>query len=509
MDATSNVITLSGSGCITSCSLGTESRAAVFWPVLQCFSLLLSRLQSRYWQLSTERPMRVLEQVLASPFFLSELNKWAARAEEQGSSRRVAVSEETNSESAEESDDEMITDSQFVYQCGGQRSRSLEKTNPNDSQEVISDQSDLMALQIASSSLKQCTFSWMVPFLQSLLDFGADLVMPIVELLLNALCSLIKLSALGLTAFDTHHLDGSTVFSPVKDDTLSILVISQRPLCDNTLFVLSCIIELLLLKHAYVFLVNLQSKWLPIFANALLILLKHSGMRGSCSRSSSQSRPLPLALSHMSKVAMKLFRGRVDALSVRMRTVLSLKSTIVEHCGDDTISNSPCGEIPTQSELCSLVLDTLSGCSCNDKQSTPFSSTSLEGSPADRYSEEDSHHLPSTSGDSDKYDDEAPCTMVESPGKTIVPLLEPAIHSDIVDTDETPDLFSPTTRESFGCTSAYIYHNLVMFRIENIWYVIISCSLISYAPHIVYETHVKFSLLKNIHFVRTVAYEIK
>ena len=43
-----------------------------------------------------------------------------------------------------------------------------------------------------------------------------------------------------------------------------------------------------------------------------------------------------------------------------------------------------------------------------------------------------------------------------------------------------------------------MYRNLVIFRVENISYVIISCSFNSYAPDIVYETRVKVSLLKNI-----------
>ena len=43
-----------------------------------------------------------------------------------------------------------------------------------------------------------------------------------------------------------------------------------------------------------------------------------------------------------------------------------------------------------------------------------------------------------------------------------------------------------------------IYRNLVIFRVENISYVIIfvQFQVISYAPHIVYETRVKVSLLK-------------
>ena len=41
------------------------------------------------------------------------------------------------------------------------------------------------------------------------------------------------------------------------------------------------------------------------------------------------------------------------------------------------------------------------------------------------------------------------------------------------------------------------YRNLVIFRVENISYVINSCS--SYTPHIIYETRVKVSLLKSIH----------
>ena len=41
------------------------------------------------------------------------------------------------------------------------------------------------------------------------------------------------------------------------------------------------------------------------------------------------------------------------------------------------------------------------------------------------------------------------------------------------------------------------YRNLVIFHVENISYVIIVV-LISYAPHIMYETCVKVSLLKNI-----------
>ena len=44
----------------------------------------------------------------------------------------------------------------------------------------------------------------------------------------------------------------------------------------------------------------------------------------------------------------------------------------------------------------------------------------------------------------------------------------------------------------------YQYRNLVIFRVKNISYIIIRTVLILYAPHIVYETRVKISLLKNI-----------
>ena len=45
----------------------------------------------------------------------------------------------------------------------------------------------------------------------------------------------------------------------------------------------------------------------------------------------------------------------------------------------------------------------------------------------------------------------------------------------------------------------FYYRNLVIFRIENISYVIISCSFnFVPAPDIIYETRVKVSLLKNV-----------
>ena len=51
-----------------------------------------------------------------------------------------------------------------------------------------------------------------------------------------------------------------------------------------------------------------------------------------------------------------------------------------------------------------------------------------------------------------------------------------------------------------ACEHAHtlIYRNLVIFCVKNISYVIFRAVLISYVPHIVYETRVKISLLNNI-----------
>lgn len=192
---------------LDSCTSSSEA----FWPALQCLRTLLDKLGSRLWQYvpSNSSFDYVLECILKNPHFEAELAK---------------LKEETfDSILGQASDADDSTNSQVVYEF-------LEEAL--DAQQCRSHSNASPVAATGSVHHQRLPFSWIIPFLQSLLDFGE-------------------------TAHDTISTLFDAVHSfPKKGDDLS-------PLFNESLYTLSQMVELLFFKKAYSILYRFRAKWLP------------------------------------------------------------------------------------------------------------------------------------------------------------------------------------------------------------------------------------------------------
>lgn len=183
----------------------------VFWPALQCLRTLLDKLGSRFWQFVPTNSSfdYVLKCILKSPQFEVEISKWREEAfKSQGS----------------DADD--ATNSQVVYDFleGTLDTQPFKSVSPVDT----------------TSSVRhhRLPFTWIIPFLQSLLDFD-DAAYKAIDTLFQAVHSF-----------------------PSQDSNLS-------PLFNESLFILSQMVQLLFSKRQYSVMYRFRAKWLPAVKFAL------------------------------------------------------------------------------------------------------------------------------------------------------------------------------------------------------------------------------------------------
>lgn len=185
----------------------------VFWPALQCLRTLLDKLGSRFWQFVPTNSGfdYVLKCILKSPQFEAELAKWSKEAFESRGS-----------------DADYATNSQVVYDfleeaLDTQLSKSVSPVDVN---------------VTSSVHYHRLPFTWIVPFLQSLLDFG-EAAYKAINTLFHAVHSF-----------------------PIQNSNLS-------PLFNESLFTLSQMVQLLFSKRAYTIMYRFKAKWLPAVKIAL------------------------------------------------------------------------------------------------------------------------------------------------------------------------------------------------------------------------------------------------
>ena len=188
------------------------SNSVAFWPALECLSTLLDQLGSRFWQFvpSTSNFDYVLKCILESHFFKIELKKW-------------------NEESYQSIDN--TTNSQAVFGFVEERLHvhTIKSEFPSSVPPIKG---------AISGHMPRLPFSWIVPFLQSLLDFGE-------------------------AAYEAIETLFSAVHSFPCDPS------EHSPLFNETLFTLSQMVELLFSKKAFSIMYNFRDQWLPAVHIAL------------------------------------------------------------------------------------------------------------------------------------------------------------------------------------------------------------------------------------------------
>ena len=190
------------------------SSSEAFWPALQCLCTLLHKLGSRFWQFVPPNSSfdYVLRCILESPQFKEELAKW---------------SEETfKSQDSDGSGEDDATNSQVVYDF-------LEETLDAQPAKSIS-----LVDTTSSVHRQRLPFTWIIPFLQSLLDFG-EAADEAIDVLFHA------------------------VHSFPNQGT------KPSPLFNESLFTLSEMVQLLFSKKAYSIMYRFKIEWLPAVNLAL------------------------------------------------------------------------------------------------------------------------------------------------------------------------------------------------------------------------------------------------
>uniref|UniRef100_A0AAZ3RKU9 Senataxin n=1 Tax=Oncorhynchus tshawytscha TaxID=74940 RepID=A0AAZ3RKU9_ONCTS len=140
-----------------------------FWPVLQCFMVILDCLGSRFW--GQIEPSQAFQAITQSPSYSGELE----------SIRQQTMISRVKTETTY--DDDMVTCSQMVYDTstsqGHRRSRGV------DSNVVYEDMSSLVNLLHSDVGqalrVHDSTFLWFIPFVKSVMDLDEHSVLYITE----------------------------------------------------------------------------------------------------------------------------------------------------------------------------------------------------------------------------------------------------------------------------------------------------------------------------------------
>ena len=170
-----------------------QCKDTVFWPVLQCFVLLIEKLGSRFWILTTTTPNSVLKLIKSNPYYEMQLN--------------ICYSHAAQLDSAINNDND-FSFSQLVYDDSLGKAKSVEPIQE----------------QYHGFSL-----SWVVPFIKSLIDFGDYEASTVVELL-DFVCHVHSVSLHGDTNVSSTDLFQTVLPIEVVAERVENLFLSQESL---------------------------------------------------------------------------------------------------------------------------------------------------------------------------------------------------------------------------------------------------------------------------------------
>lgn len=299
--------------------LHEQARQSVFWPALQTITTLLDRLESRFWQLTGTSPDDVFKAIACSPLYRIELDYCLAEEERD-------IGEQ----------DDVIDDmscSQVVYSWGGAADKLVCKF---------------------SSEL----FSWILPFADSLLDYGGVLESVLVSIV-NFICNLVHFGchttpSLNVDAFDS-----------VPDFSMLVLSPPLSDLANNALSSLAQVVDLLFMKERYAFLLKFKQKWLPILTAAALLKNWHasSSLKNSSILNLSQDTSCHSSLLQSAKVLHGFISSSTTSLS---QEDTLLFTTFLSSNFSSSVT------IPSSDQLCNGVTTVLEECESHQDISGPF-----------------------------------------------------------------------------------------------------------------------------------------
>ena len=170
-----------------------KCKNTVFWPVLQCFVLLIEKLGSRFWMLTATIPNSVLKLIKSNPYYQLQLN--------------ICYSHAAQLDSAITNDND-FSFSQLVYDDSLGKAKSVEPIQER---------------------YHGFSLSWVVPFIKSLIDFGEFEASTVVELL-DFVCHVHSVSLHGDTNVNSTDLFQTVLPIEVVAGRVESLFLSQESL---------------------------------------------------------------------------------------------------------------------------------------------------------------------------------------------------------------------------------------------------------------------------------------
>ena len=418
-----------------------RANAAIFWPAMQCLATLLGQLESRFWQFTACNAKSVLESVLSNPYFHFELKRWALNGKEEDD----CSSSEMDSEVSISEDDWTMSNSQLVYKWDGETrsaSNRLQRQAELESPELLIAQG-----RNSAGQLRKAAFSWVVPFVQSLLDFG-DMMTDTIKSVFTALHSIFTLSIAGDKNFEYFHINTSPGKMPIS---LSISKLFDSVICNESLLTLSRLVELLFAKDGFIFLWKLQNKWLPLFTETISMLLCSSKCAQPPDSSRLQRTQHPSSISHIVSICINMlnsaeakklpkscnFLSVLTAFSPKVRASIPVRTNIRPLFRKHT-------SVPGARELSDHFIKILRKCHENQGSFSLFASLCQNSSPTNTPSQISPSEQPPS--DEMEVSDEEPSRLIapqerstgkEGPRDTtaFAALLSPRMESDFEESD--------------------------------------------------------------------------
>ena len=280
------------------------TRTAVFWPALEILAILLDRLGYRFWNFTSALPEELFLVIVKTGLFQFELQRGQSNSE-------VSTSVVLQSKEAlDPAGDELLSLSQMVY---GWDSNDCHPDNPE------------AAYQERSSTKVHTAFSWLCPFVNSLLEFGQAAEKP----------AALSLNLASRILGQETSVGNESVSVPGLNKPMTFELLKECLTYDQCLLFLSQLVHLLFAHERYLLLLNTKESWLALISSAMVLFCNssktHRAPRRSFMFSVSSASPvpvLPTSLTSVSKVTLEILKSSAGR---RVPGAVSIVNLINQH----------------------------------------------------------------------------------------------------------------------------------------------------------------------------------
>lgn len=290
-----------------------DAKTTSFWPALQIFVTLLDRLGFRFWNFTLSQPEDIFLVILKNKFFQLELHA------EVDSHQEVSTSAVLGSESIPDPGGVEFGDSQMVYDWSSTIHSGSSSDNPKSAYRE-------------PSTKVHTAFSWIHPFVASLLEFGKVAEKPSTLSLSFAGCVLGQKPSLG----DENNLWESL---PSLDHSITLAVLRECRMYNQCLLSLSQLVHLLFTRERFSLMLETKDSWLPLISTATALFCSAARNPRSPRRSFVYSignvattPAIPGSLTNASKVTVGILNSSVGRKSSHAAAIV----TLINQCSNNT-----------------------------------------------------------------------------------------------------------------------------------------------------------------------------